>query len=131
MIACNCAYSCARISLVPPTYLFLCVAIIRTPDCPCHFEGDFCYLQLKIKDTWNQDLPSYFKRAFEFIDGCRASSGMVLVHCTAGVSRSAALTIAYIMQDQTMRLADAYALVKAKRPIISVSITLPLHSPWP
>ena len=43
----------------------------------------------------------------------------VLVHCRAGVSRSATLVIAYLMKRHGMSLDDALAHVRAKRPRIA------------
>ena len=42
----------------------------------------------------------------------------ILIHCAAGVSRSASFTIAYLMKKNKMKYEDAYALVKEKRKII-------------
>jgi len=42
----------------------------------------------------------------------------VLVHCQAGISRSATLVIAYLIKHQKMNLKDAYLHVKSKRPQI-------------
>ena len=47
----------------------------------------------------------------------KAAEGRVLVHCMAGRSRSVTLVIAYLMKHARMRLADAFAVVKARRPI--------------
>lgn len=47
--------------------------------------------------------------------GSSADGSAVLVHCNAGVSRSASIVVAYLMQYEQMRFADAIALVKAKR----------------
>jgi protein-tyrosine phosphatase len=43
----------------------------------------------------------------------------VLVHCAAGVSRSASFVIAYIMKSRKIGFDEAYTFVKSKRPIIT------------
>jgi dual specificity MAP kinase phosphatase len=53
--------------------------------------------------------------ACEWIDRARAGGGTVLVHCRVGVSRSATLVIAYVMQHAGLSLVDAYLLVRSRR----------------
>lgn len=74
---------------------------------------------LNILDLPETDLSQYYSDAFTFIDDAVASGGRVLVHCNAGVSRSAAITLAYLMKSHTLSYEDAWSLLKAKRPSIN------------
>eukprot|EP00039_Didymoeca_costata_P013589 m.209551 g.209551 ORF g.209551 m.209551 type:complete len:399 (+) comp15816_c0_seq33:651-1847(+) len=98
--------------------------INATDDCPCHFDDDssFEYLRIPVKDTWNQDLPSFFQQAFDFINKSKSESKIVMIHCTAGISRSSTLTIAYIMKHLNMNLNQAISLVRSKRSIIAPNL---------
>ena len=80
-----------------------------------NYPKDFKYLQLPINDAISQDLTLYFQEAFNFID----ESERVLVHCHAGVSRSASIIIAYLMLKNKWRYNEAFTHVKKKRPIIN------------
>jgi protein-tyrosine phosphatase len=59
-----------------------------------------------------------FEDAVAFIDDAVRSGGAVVVHCFAGMSRSATTVIAYLMMKQGMRLDDAYNTTKRGRPAI-------------
>uniref|UniRef100_A0AAZ3PCB5 Serine/threonine/tyrosine-interacting protein n=1 Tax=Oncorhynchus tshawytscha TaxID=74940 RepID=A0AAZ3PCB5_ONCTS len=63
-----------------------------------NFPHKFRYLVLDIADNPVENIIRYFPMTKEFIDGCLASGGKVLVHGNAGISRSAALVIAYLME---------------------------------
>ncbi|KNE60737.1 hypothetical protein AMAG_06099 [Allomyces macrogynus ATCC 38327] len=67
--------------------------------------------------THAPDLHAVVRDANAFIAGHLARGRAVLVHCMCGVARSAALVIAYLMAEDRMPLARAYALVKHKRAI--------------
>ncbi|KAL0162868.1 hypothetical protein M9458_042264, partial [Cirrhinus mrigala] len=47
------------------------------------------------------------------------SNGRVLVHCQAGISRSATICLAYLMKKKRVRLEEAFEFVKQRRSIIS------------
>lgn len=77
---------------------------------------------LNILDLPETELARYFDKAFAFLDDAVATNGRALVHCNAGVSRSAAITLAYIMRTQTISYDAAWNLVKEKRPSINPNI---------
>jgi dual specificity MAP kinase phosphatase len=54
-----------------------------------------------------------------FADEARQNGANILVHCHAGVSRSATITIAYLLKHSKLSMMDIYRLVKGKRSIIS------------
>ncbi|XP_078392014.1 dual specificity protein phosphatase 10-like [Cetorhinus maximus] len=84
--------------------------------------GNVRYKRLPATDNSKQNLRQYFEEAFEFIEEAHRSGKGVLIHCQAGVSRSATLVIAYLMKHTLMTMTDAYKYVKGKRPIISPNL---------
>nr|XP_032803566.1 dual specificity protein phosphatase 10 [Petromyzon marinus] len=88
-----------------------------------HYErGALRYKRLPATDSCKQNLRQYFEEAFEFIEEAYQSGKGLLIHCQAGVSRSATIVIAYLMKHTRMTMTDAYKFVKGKRPIISPNL---------
>ena len=52
-------------------------------------------------------------------ESARCSGGKVLVHCQAGVSRSATIVVAYLMARYGRPLMETFQLVKQRRQIIA------------
>lgn len=80
------------------------------------------YKRLPATDNSKQNLRQYFEEAFEFIEEAQQCGKGVLVHCQAGVSRSATIVIAYLMKHTLMTMGDAYKYVKGRRPAISPNL---------
>lgn len=93
---------------------------ILTIDTVCLHEYFFNGMRLmfiKLSDTPKENILEHFNDSYEFIEQ-GVENGAVLVHCLQGVSRSAALVIAYIMKKYSLPFADAYKRVKRKRRIV-------------
>jgi dual specificity MAP kinase phosphatase len=79
-------------------------------------EGRIAVLDIQgVCDDGIDTLAPELGPACDWIEKARASGGTVLVHCRVGVSRSATLTIAYVMKHTGMSLVDAYLLVRSRR----------------
>lgn len=63
-------------------------------------------------------LDNYFEEAANFIQDGVESKGKVLVHCRAGISRSATLVLAFLMLKKNLSVQEALRTVRSKRAII-------------
>jgi len=64
---------------------------------------EFRRLSIDLEDTQKEQIYNFFNTTYHFIDNNLRSTN-VLVHCMAGVSRSATIVIAYIMKKYRMSL---------------------------
>jgi protein-tyrosine phosphatase len=72
--------------------------------------------------TENEEAPKdpakWFERTFTFIDGALQNNHKVLVHCEVGMSRSATVVLAYLMNRCGISYGQALNHVKTRRPIV-------------
>uniref|UniRef100_A0A669CEY1 Dual specificity protein phosphatase n=1 Tax=Oreochromis niloticus TaxID=8128 RepID=A0A669CEY1_ORENI len=86
----------------------------------CKGSDDFYGTTVKYYGVPANDLPTfdlspYFYPAAEFIHQALTSGGRVFVHCAVGVSRSAALVLAYLMIHHHLSLLSSIRCVQQKR----------------
>nr|XP_020852200.1 dual specificity protein phosphatase 18 isoform X2 [Phascolarctos cinereus]XP_020852201.1 dual specificity protein phosphatase 18 isoform X2 [Phascolarctos cinereus] len=82
------------------------------------FYADIQYVQVPVADTPLSRLYDFFDPIADKIHTVEMQQGRTLLHCAAGVSRSAALCLAYLMKYHSMSLLDAHTWTKSCRPII-------------
>ena len=57
----------------------------------------------------------FFEKAISFIKDAKEKQERVLVHCFAGISRSASVTIAFIMHEMRVSMLEAHDFVRERR----------------
>jgi len=77
------------------------------------------FRRIAVHDNNLENIEPHLDDAVDFLEEARVKKERVLVHCLAGVSRSATIAIAYVMYYLKLRHNDAYRFVKEKRPTIS------------
>jgi Leucine-rich repeat (LRR) protein len=84
---------------------------------PEKLKNDFNHKTYDIADSPHEDIVTIFREIKSFMDTAREEGGC-LVHCVAGISRSASVVIAYIMQLENMTYDQAEKFVRSKRPCV-------------
>jgi protein-tyrosine phosphatase len=106
-------------------------------ELPTLFRSEFIYRQLPLKDEEEDSSPSlteeekqkkctlssFFQESFEFIEESLQARGVVFVHCAAGISRSPAIIIAYLMKKHMCSYWSALEQVIQKRPPICPNLS--------
>ncbi|KAF0688541.1 Aste57867_19857 [Aphanomyces stellatus] len=74
------------------------------------------YRRCALFDNQGEDILTSLDGCNAFIDQAKFH-GRILVHCKAGVSRSASIVVAYLMKEKEWTFDDALAAVQEKRPM--------------
>ena len=90
--------------------------LICAEGCEPFFPNESKYKILYIDDAIDENILSWLKEAFEFID---SSINNIYIHCAMGISRSPTIVISYLMYKKKMKYEEAYDFVKEKRKVIS------------
>lgn len=105
----------------------LAVTHIITLNHQISFPTKYEYFPVNIDDAPNEDIYQYFDETYEFIEQSQRSQAAgggysCLVHCAAGVSRSASIVLAYIMRKLQIPLSEALTLLRADRPCVQPNL---------
>lgn len=87
--------------------------------CYKKFDG-IEYLPIVIDDSEHEDISLYFNCTKDFI---LSSPGPVLIHCWAGISRSIAIVIAYLILTKQKSYLGAFLQIQKVRPFIKPNIS--------
>lgn len=93
-----------------------------TSHVPLYHRDLLQYCHIPADDSQKQNLLDYFDQAYGFIHDAIQKNEKVLVHCVAGISRSPAIVIGFLMRYAKMTMNEAYNFVKRKRNIVSPNL---------
>lgn len=79
------------------------------------FPDDFDYKNIYLRDIPDENIDKHFDECTDYIDKSIEAGGKVLVHCIKGVSRSATIIIAYLMNKKGLSFDEAFKIVKNER----------------
>jgi len=87
-------------------------------ECKNHFPETFGYFNGKLKDMEDEDVRQLAYDVCKFIEKVLSQEGetSVFIHCQAGISRSVAMVLGYLIIHEKMNLKDAFFLIKNKKP---------------
>ena len=83
-----------------------------------HFPELFTYKNIELEDVEDEDISLHFSECFNFID----NSTKILIHCHAGVSRSASILIAYLMWKDKKPFEKVFNFIKKKKKNINTNL---------
>ena len=89
-----------------------------TQHLPNHFEPELTYLRVPVDDALEANLAAHLDDAVDFVAAALKDEyalNAVLLHCQQGVSRSAAILVAFLMRERWYSLETALATVHEKR----------------
>lgn len=75
---------------------------------------DMPYMRIPVDDVYSENISAYFGDAIDLIEKARKEEAAILIHCYAGISRSATIVIAYLV-SKGINLEDALKYILRKR----------------
>lgn len=90
------------------------VQVLDVPWLPSNSNGMNCY-RIDVLDSSSTDLRPYLEPACNWIQSALLSGRTVLVHCQQGISRSAAIVLAYLIRFRGMNYDEAVCFLKTRR----------------
>eukprot|EP00658_Telonema_sp_P-2_P070895 TRINITY_DN60266_c0_g1_i1.p1 TRINITY_DN60266_c0_g1~~TRINITY_DN60266_c0_g1_i1.p1 ORF type:complete len:219 (-),score=28.30 TRINITY_DN60266_c0_g1_i1:209-772(-) len=96
------------------THVLVVRSEVEQNNITARYPDEFQYHILTLPDLPTASLLPHLPEVMSFLDNARLAGG-ALIHCCTGISRSAAVTIAYVMRDQGMTYDDAFQHVSLKR----------------
>ncbi|KAJ9456235.1 putative rhodanese domain-containing dual specificity protein phosphatase [Diplonema papillatum] len=80
------------------------------------------YLHITVSDHSDSPIARHFNDVIKYLEEARSSGGVALVHCRQGISRSATVIIAYLMNLMRVPYKLAHDVVRRRRAVINPNL---------
>lgn len=80
-------------------------------------DSGIAYMGINILDVPQARISLHFQEASDFIEHALQTGGKILVHCMAGLSRSATIVLAFLMIRRSLSLEEAGRRVRSRREV--------------
>ena len=90
------------------------LGICSAVDLSFKYSPEFEQIKFDLDDCESQKIGQHFQEAYDFIEAQRKKTN-VLVHCAAGISRSSAMLISYMMKKYSYNFDESLKRVRDKR----------------
>ncbi|OWF45898.1 Dual specificity protein phosphatase 14 [Mizuhopecten yessoensis] len=110
------AITSERLGLLGITHILNVAEEIHNMNYPSDYPI-ICHL-VAMKDNSSETILNFVDECFDFICDAKKIGGRILVHCVAGISRSASVCIMYLMKYYNLTLLNAYNNVLSCRDCI-------------
>jgi len=98
------------------------VVSVFTEQIPANVCGKLTVLHIPVRDEGDYPIIERFLEISAFIDRAASIGGKVLVHCSAGMSRSATCVIAHVMLKKNLSAQNAFHFVRQRRPLVQPNV---------
>jgi protein-tyrosine phosphatase len=96
--------------------------ILNNNNSLCTYNLDIKYFTIPINDNSENHILLYLNNVLEFIEEAQSNNdGNILIHCYMGSSRSASITLAYLIYKYNFSLNKGLKYLKKKRDIININ----------
>ncbi len=94
------------------------VVVNATTELPLLKLPTLLAVRVPVEDDTAHRIDRYFDDVADLMETCRRRGYGSVVHCAAGVSRSAALTLAYLLKYTDLSLLEAFRHTRTVRPVV-------------
>lgn len=94
------------------------MAVVSAVDLDIVYPSTIRQHKLELRDKVDEEIRYTFYPVYRFIEEMRKEGG-VLIHCAAGISRSVALLISYMMNKYQTSFDSCLTFIKTKRACVN------------